>query len=107
MSRVQLAFDYLEVGYADMALQYENAALLAIDHLRTFDIAWTASFLAVFLVAFGCVYLPQTAKVSHDIKEQRVMLVLLPPAIAEGVDDIASVIASELSRESITGGRLL
>ena len=83
-----------------MALKYENAALLAIDDLVAFNIAWTTTFLAVFVAAFVFVYLPQTASVSHNIKEQRTMLVLLPPAIAEGVDDIAATIEGELARES-------
>ena len=104
---LQLAFDYLEVGYSDMTLQYERAALLAVDNLLAFDIGWTAAFTVVFLIAFVHVYIPQTASVSHEIKEQRTMLVLLPPAIAEGVDDLAAVITSELARESIStfGGK--
>ena len=85
-----------------MEIKYEDAALLAIDTLLAFDIAWTAAFLAVFVIGFVLVYLPQTASVSREIKEQRIMLVLLPPAIAEGVDDIATAITKELARESIS-----
>ena len=88
-----------------MALKYETAALLAIDDLLAFDIAWTATFLAVFVICFVLVYLPQTAAVSRVIKEQRIMLVLLPPAIAEGVDDVATAITKELARESIASTR--
>lgn len=99
----QLALDYLEPSFTGMAHTYRDSALLAVDSLRVFDVGWTCAFIAVFLAAFVTVYMPQTDSVSRDIKEQRIMLVLLPPAIAEGVDDLAKVIASEIARETTTG----
>ena len=87
-----------------MAARYKLAALGAIDDLRAFDTGWTASFLVLFCAAFVAVYLPQTAFVSRVIKQQRVMLVLLPPQIVDTVDDLTTAIRDELAREGAGKG---
>ena len=101
---LQLAFSYVMPAFVDMAQHYRDAALSAVDDLRTFDTAWTAAFLAAFFVVFVLVYLPKTVSTSRHITDQRVMLVLLPPQIVDAVEDLAAAIRAELTREGADKG---
>ena len=91
-------------AFSDIAQRYRDAALAAVDDLRTFDTAWTAAFLVAFLAVFVTVYLPKTVSTSRHITDQRVMLVLLPPQIVDAVEDLAVAIRAELSREGADKG---
>ena len=73
-----LSFKFLQPAFTDISRRYAAAAYANVHTVAVFQAGFTAAFIVCFVGAFVFAYLPQLGTVNREIKEQRMLLLLLP-----------------------------
>jgi hypothetical protein len=101
-----LAEKYLQIGVDVIGDNVQAAAQAKLLWLRTFAIGFTSTFLVVAVLFLILVYLPRINKLNREIKDQRLMMLLLPASLVQSVPALTDAFASLLENEDVAARRL-